>query len=151
MRRAILGKADDFGTRWSYDRTIYVRSAQSNGYLIHDEITKTSWTRQSLDAARQVVEHVIDSRPQIEWASDWTGGDRRALEQDWSRVSADGRVSVSADRDAELDWWTISITVAHEPWPRCFSWRVEGYIKGAVVRAQATAWAAHKAMQEESP
>ncbi len=151
MSRPLLS-ADDYGARWSYDRTISVRSSPA-GYVIHDAVGRTSHVRQSLDLARRVVLQILGGRPQLDWLRSWKrGGHPDVDDSTWWRQSTDGTTAVWVARLPD-GWWSIEIDVNcnAEDGKRSCSWRVDGHHPIGVVRAQAQAHAAHLAATEGSP
>ncbi len=148
--RALLSAPDNFGTRWTYDHTILVRSERAvSGYTVRDEVTGTTHPAESFEQAREIVQEILNDRPQLDWLRSWKrDGHENKAGSSWRRQSVDGATAVWVTRLLD-DWWSIEIDVNRnvEGGMRSYSWRVEGYRSLGVVQAQALAFASYRATE----
>jgi hypothetical protein len=150
----VLSAPDDYGTRWSYDRTISVHH-DPGGYTVYDTLRRVTHARQSLHQARQITRQILDARPQLDWLRSWklaTGRDGRV----WERVSSDYATvirvvhDVHDDNDVNPGFWRIEIDINGDGRSRSYGWLVEAHHGIGPIKAQALAWAAYRASDEES-
>jgi hypothetical protein len=147
----ILSAPDDYGTRWSYDRTVSVHR-DPGSYTVFDTLRRVTHVRQSLDQARQITRQILDARPQLEWRS-WIRTVTKTSES-WEIVSTDYATAVWLTRGPEhLDLWRVEIDTNRDRAGRMrsYGWMVEIHHGIGPIKAQALAWAAHHAQTEESP
>jgi hypothetical protein len=147
----LLSTPDDYGTRWSYDRTISVHHDPGR-YTTYDTLRRVTHVRQSLDGARQITRQILDARPQLEWRS-WIRTVTKTSES-WEIVSADYATAVWLTRGPiDLDLWRVEVDVYRDR-PgrmRSYGWVAEIHHGIGPIKAQALAWAAYRAQMEESP
>jgi hypothetical protein len=152
----ILSAPDDYGTRWSYDRTISVHRDPGR-YTVYDTLRRVTHSRQSLDQARQIARQILDARPQLDWLRSWKhckSAGTRVPHEIWERVSFDHNAAIWLTRGPEdPDLWRVEIDVnRHQSGRmRSYGWMVEIHHGIGPIKAQALAWAAHRAQTEESP
>ena len=151
--RALLSAPDDFGTRRTYDQTIAVRSERAvSGYTVRDEVTGTTHPAESFEQAREIVQEILNDRPQVDWLRSWKrDGHQNRPGSSWWRESVDRATAVWITRLPD-DWWCIEIDVNRnvEGGMRSYIWRVEGHRPLGVVQAQAVAFASHRATERRS-
>lgn len=145
--RSLLSAPDNFGTRWSYDRTIRVVREANFTYVVDDQITNTTTRKRTLPEARLIVQQILALRPQIDWRRSWRRiGHALRVGTSWQRDTPDGSIAIQITR-LSGQWWSIEIDVDRnvEGGVRTYSWHVEGHHAIGVVQVQALAWATHRA------
>lgn len=151
--RSLLSAPDEFGSRWSYDRTIRVAREVDFTYVVHNEVARTTTRSRTLPGARLVVQQILNLRPQLDWRRSWKRhGHPLRVGTSWRRDTPDGSTAIWIERLPDR-WWSIEIDVDRnvEGGVRTYGWRVEGHHPIGVVQAQATAWAAACAVDQKIP
>lgn len=145
--RSLLSAPDDFGTRWSYDRTIRVAREANFTYVVDDQIARTITRKRTLPEGRLIVQQALALRPQIDWRRSWRRlGYPTRVGTSWQRDTPDGSTAIWITR-LPGHWWSIEIIADRntEGGVRTYNWRIEGHHPIGVVQAQALAWATHRA------
>lgn len=144
-----LSQPDPYGTRWSDDRTIEVRTNQRGDYVIQDRLRRTTHTQLSLAKARERVRTIQAARPTAQWTpweqyapGEWLietlqgGGVEQPLVTVYVMPVAGG-------------WYSIHISGSAMNTTR--NWLVESHRGLPTVKRQALAWGNHCVFRQESP
>lgn len=160
-----LSSLNAYGQRWTPCKTMRVtrvlnRATRSVGWDVYDVLTRTTYTRDSLQAARNVVDQVMAARPPLADLGPWSpvfgpapAPNRKAPFIGWTCGSAElgAVVWLVYDRPRDEAWPALTITVYRtpdDPAPRGYSWQIEHGPSWTQPKLYALTWATHYLRQE---